>query len=361
MADDSWRAHSFRQNIIAKIDEAIRQSGMNTSKNSLEMENHVFQKAKNREEYLSFVARLILHVREMNKKPGQLSGVPGGQQQQAPGMPDPINALQNLASQGIIQGSRNSMVGMGGPPQANQMRGPGQGNANLLQPINQPQIMMGGGMPGNMGLQVPRVQNMNMPPNAQMPGQMPMQIPNPMGGQMGGQMGGGMQMQGAVVVPGQMGSGGMQMGPGGMQGPMSGSAMGKFHATANAAAKTAQFSKQHAPQPEYDGRRRLHLSQPSSASPALASSSVCSLGMGIMGGPPRAQCLAPSPVGSINTPGQPSQSPMAVDEQAYRDKTLVYFMLLLLQIRQLSIYIDPLRRVIARTNDRADSNDGQAD
>ncbi|ENN79019.1 hypothetical protein YQE_04521, partial [Dendroctonus ponderosae] len=114
------------------------------------MENHVFQKAKNREEYLSFVARLILHVREMNKKPGQLSGVPGGQQQQAPGMPDPINALQNLAS----QGSRNSMVGMGGPPQANQMRGPGQGNANLLQPINQPQIMMGGGMPGNMGLQV---------------------------------------------------------------------------------------------------------------------------------------------------------------------------------------------------------------
>uniref|UniRef100_A0AAR5P856 Mediator of RNA polymerase II transcription subunit 15 n=1 Tax=Dendroctonus ponderosae TaxID=77166 RepID=A0AAR5P856_DENPD len=367
MADDSWRAHSFRQNIIAKIDEAIRQSGMNTSKNSLEMENHVFQKAKNREEYLSFVARLILHVREMNKKPGQLSGVPGGQQQQAPGMPDPINALQNLAS----QGSRNSMVGMGGPPQANQMRGPGQGNANLLQPINQPQIMMGGGMPGNMGLQVPRVQNMNMPPNAQMPGQMPMQIPNPMGGQMGGQMGGGMQMQGAVVVPSQMGTGGMQMGPGGMQGPMSGSAMGSMQQQMQQQkppnsqnsmllnpnmmggggyvrqSGPGQIFAQSPLQPSAQSPAGGNLSQPSSASPALASSSVCSLGMGIMGGPPRAQCLAPSPVGSINTPGQPSQSPMAVDEQAYRDK-----------IRQLSIYIDPLRRVIARTNDRADSNDG---
>ncbi|KAH1026927.1 hypothetical protein HUJ05_000517 [Dendroctonus ponderosae] len=382
MADDSWRAHSFRQNIIAKIDEAIRQSGMNTSKNSLEMENHVFQKAKNREEYLSFVARLILHVREMNKKPGQLSGVPGGQQQQAPGMPDPINALQNLAS----QGSRNSMVGMGGPPQANQMRGPGQGNANLLQPINQPQIMMGGGMPGNMGLQVPRVQNMNMPPNAQMPGQMPMQIPNPMGGQMGGQMGGGMQNRFEQLCFADAGR-------------CSGSRPNGFRWDANGARRNAgtherirygqvcdfgsmqqQMQQQKPPnsqnsmllnpnmmggggyvrqsgpgqifaqsplQPSAQSPAGGNLSQPSSASPALASSSVCSLGMGIMGGPPRAQCLAPSPVGSINTPGQPSQSPMAVDEQAYRDK-----------IRQLSIYIDPLRRVIARTNDRADSNDG---
>lgn len=31
-----------------------------------------------------------------------MNGVPGGQQQQPPGMPDPINALQNLASQGKI-------------------------------------------------------------------------------------------------------------------------------------------------------------------------------------------------------------------------------------------------------------------
>lgn len=93
---EEWRTQSFRQSVIARIDEAIRQYGMNTSRNSIEMENHVYMKAKTREEYLGFVARLILHVREMNsKKTGMQAGQP-----QAGGMPDPINALQNLASQG---------------------------------------------------------------------------------------------------------------------------------------------------------------------------------------------------------------------------------------------------------------------
>lgn len=48
-------------------DDAVARSGMPTSKNSMEMENHVFQKAKTKEEYLAFVARLILHIREMSK------------------------------------------------------------------------------------------------------------------------------------------------------------------------------------------------------------------------------------------------------------------------------------------------------
>nr|CAD7397128.1 unnamed protein product [Timema poppensis] len=64
--ENSWRTTTFRQSVVAKIDEAIQRSGMPTTKNSNEMENHVFQKAKTKEEYLGFVARLILHVREMN-------------------------------------------------------------------------------------------------------------------------------------------------------------------------------------------------------------------------------------------------------------------------------------------------------
>lgn len=40
---------------------------MTSSKNGIEMENHVFHKARNKDEYLGFVARLILHVREMSK------------------------------------------------------------------------------------------------------------------------------------------------------------------------------------------------------------------------------------------------------------------------------------------------------
>jgi len=72
--DDIWRTSSFRHNVVNKMyvhncitvndctfvisikilyicissDEAIAQSGMPTSKNSLEMENHVFLKAKSK-------------------------------------------------------------------------------------------------------------------------------------------------------------------------------------------------------------------------------------------------------------------------------------------------------------------------
>ncbi|GAB1861067.1 hypothetical protein CAJAP_02146 [Camponotus japonicus] len=67
IADDSWKTQSFRQSVIAKIDEAM--SGMSTTKNSTEMENHVFQKTKgSKEEYLWQIARLILHFREMTRR-----------------------------------------------------------------------------------------------------------------------------------------------------------------------------------------------------------------------------------------------------------------------------------------------------
>ncbi|KAK0179539.1 hypothetical protein PV327_005282 [Microctonus hyperodae] len=65
--DPSWRTQAFRQSVIAKIDEAIQKSGMPTSKNSVDMESHVYQKAKTKEEYLGFVARLILHVRDLSE------------------------------------------------------------------------------------------------------------------------------------------------------------------------------------------------------------------------------------------------------------------------------------------------------
>ena len=48
-------------------EEVIQRSGMQVARNSSEMENHVFLKAKTREEYMNMVAKLILHVREMCK------------------------------------------------------------------------------------------------------------------------------------------------------------------------------------------------------------------------------------------------------------------------------------------------------
>ncbi|WP_289490184.1 hypothetical protein, partial [Klebsiella pneumoniae] len=54
------------------------------SKSSKDMESHVFLKAKTRDEYLSLVARLIIHFRDIHNKKSQAS------------VSDPMNALQSL-------------------------------------------------------------------------------------------------------------------------------------------------------------------------------------------------------------------------------------------------------------------------
>lgn len=82
------------------------------------------------------------------------------------------------------------------------------------------------------------------------------------------------------------------------------------------------------------------LSNQMVASPALVPSPSPQVGM--IG--QRSVGMAPSPSGSLNTPGQaqPAPSPLQ-DEQAYREK-----------VRQLSKYIEPLRKMIARMG-----NDGE--
>lgn len=80
-----------------------------------------------------------------------------GQQQGGPGMPDPINALQNLASQGTRNPIMNGMRGQ------TQMGGPQQPSAtNLIQTLNRggpgcQQMML-----GNMPMQVLNMLVINM-------------------------------------------------------------------------------------------------------------------------------------------------------------------------------------------------------
>ncbi|XP_067212254.1 mediator of RNA polymerase II transcription subunit 15-like [Linepithema humile] len=110
-SDDSWKTQNFRQNVITKIDEAIQMPGMPTTMKSVEMENYIFQNAKSKEEYFGFIARLILHVREINSKKGRTGNTPGTAGTNN-GMPDPIGAPQTLARQGT---GNDQMMGMGGP------------------------------------------------------------------------------------------------------------------------------------------------------------------------------------------------------------------------------------------------------
>ncbi|XP_055642457.1 mediator of RNA polymerase II transcription subunit 15 [Toxorhynchites rutilus septentrionalis] len=226
--DNSWKTSSFRQSVVNKINEAIQQSGMASNKNGLEMENHVFQKARNKDEYLGYVARLILHVREMNSKNKNQQNAAGGNQDggnpnQQGGMPDPINALQTLASQGSRPQMMGGQMGPGGP-MGGQM---GTGNAsNLLQTLNRPQMPMTGGMAGMQGGN--RVGGMGGPNQmgGMMPGQMqPGQAGMPgMPNQMGGVMGPGGMSGGKIVGMGNQGQMG-QMNPMQMQGQMSGGGM----------------------------------------------------------------------------------------------------------------------------------------
>uniref|UniRef100_A0A6M2D9P7 Mediator of RNA polymerase II transcription subunit 15 n=1 Tax=Rhipicephalus microplus TaxID=6941 RepID=A0A6M2D9P7_RHIMP len=57
-------------------EEAIRQAANPPFRSATEMENHVFQKARSKDEYLSYVARLIIHVREMSAKRDKASANP---------------------------------------------------------------------------------------------------------------------------------------------------------------------------------------------------------------------------------------------------------------------------------------------
>lgn len=243
------------------------------------MENHVFMKAKTREEYMNMVAKLILHVREMSPKQNQ--GAPNmqgpnqnqqgpnaqvqmqgqGQQSNQPGaQQDPINALQTLAS----QGTRNQMMNMGpqgqmqqqglmGPNQMGGMQAqmqqgpivsqgaPAQAASNLLQTLNQrpqmnmqlqqklagPMGMVGGQgqMGSSMGMSHMNPMGSQLQNQLQAPGMQPQMMPNmSMPNTMPVSMSGSNNMVGQMPCN-QVGMGG-HMAPNNMQAQMSGQMVG---------------------------------------------------------------------------------------------------------------------------------------
>ncbi|CAD6999011.1 unnamed protein product [Ceratitis capitata] len=149
--------------------------------NAAVMENHIFKKSRNKEEYMAWLLSYscIFKIWHKVRKPTQPPPQQNAEMNQQNMMPDPLNALQTLAS----QGNRNAQ--MPGGPNPNQM-GPGGPVAasNLLQTLNQQRP----------GQQMQQMQGIR--------GQMPMGAgPNQqMMQQMGGNMGGGMQMNVLVVV-----------------------------------------------------------------------------------------------------------------------------------------------------------------
>ncbi|XP_065202466.1 mediator of RNA polymerase II transcription subunit 15-like [Planococcus citri] len=404
--ENSWRTPAFRSNVVQKIEEAIQKSGMPTSKTSGEMENHVYLKANTKDEYLSFVARLILHVREMNsnKRGGQMVGQP--QQPVGPPTQDPMNALRAMAH----QGGNNQMMNLI-PQQGNQQ----MHATSLLQTLNQrpslqanrvgmqPGVMgqmgpmgpviqgqiPGGPMPNQVNISMANQMNTSvnspvanvtitgpgqmvnansmsgpmagaggMPNQMAMSGQMGNSMSGPLPGQMGNVMNSPMGQQvpspmpngmapGQMNVPGQMNhlGGPRKMVPDGMMMPGQGNVPNVAYIQSRCPVPN-QFIRQNTPppQPSPVGMNPVGGMVPSPAlvpSPNTAQMPTPSGMVNTMmrqSGPG----MAPSPNSNINlnTPGnlsQPTPSPCSNDEQAYRDK-----------VKQLSRYIEPLRKMISR-------------
>uniref|UniRef100_K7FCX9 Mediator of RNA polymerase II transcription subunit 15 n=1 Tax=Pelodiscus sinensis TaxID=13735 RepID=K7FCX9_PELSI len=113
-------------------DEAMRKAGVAHNKSSKDMESHVFMKAKTREEYLSLVARLIIHFRDILNKKSQAS------------VSDPMNALQNLTG-----GPPAGAAGMG---MASRAPGAPMGGLSGLGPMGQQMSLPGQQPPGTSGM-----------------------------------------------------------------------------------------------------------------------------------------------------------------------------------------------------------------
>lgn len=91
--EDTWKSSTFRQSVVSKLEELIQRAGVQVARNSSEIENHVFLKAKTREEYMNMVAKLVVYVRELSKVQAQQGQPQQGPNNQGGLIPDPINDL----------------------------------------------------------------------------------------------------------------------------------------------------------------------------------------------------------------------------------------------------------------------------
>ncbi|XP_031573881.1 mediator of RNA polymerase II transcription subunit 15-like [Actinia tenebrosa] len=66
---EDWRSPHFRQKVTSQIDDALRKSGnpQMMTRNAADIERDVFSKAKSRDEYMCYVARVLVFARDVGK------------------------------------------------------------------------------------------------------------------------------------------------------------------------------------------------------------------------------------------------------------------------------------------------------
>lgn len=99
-SNGDWRSAAFRQKVIFNIDEALKKSGTNSiqkERNAQDIEQHIFDKAVTRDNYMTIVARIILAL-----SPGQNKGQPM-QQNTSGGIMDPNMQPSPLSQEVLIK------------------------------------------------------------------------------------------------------------------------------------------------------------------------------------------------------------------------------------------------------------------
>ncbi|XP_068216486.1 mediator of RNA polymerase II transcription subunit 15-like [Palaemon carinicauda] len=362
MAED-WKTWPFRQQMIQQLDDLIRQIPQSHLHNAQNLELQVFQRSQKREEYVQYITRVSMYLRDMSTNNNQPNNNPHSQPVLlAPGpnsqMAGPGTHMGGTVTQ--MAGPTGGMAGSVGPgpgqmitnagsvvtgQNANMMAGqqPMHGNPRMGQPmpsnIQNKTGDMSNWAENNRRMSMQQLAGNKKPPNITInqlnqPGKM-----NPMPMSIPGQGGPTCQMG---QVPNQMMSnvgratGTMQPrvpSPGFMAGVTVMPRQGTPSASASPVPSLSAQSSQ--PSPAFISPSPSSMSS-MVPSPVGSNSGGMGRGTGHMG--------APSPSGMLNTPGQPQQPSPAQcvansqgEDVAYREK-----------VRELSKYIEPLRRVIER-------------
>ncbi|XP_076028620.1 mediator of RNA polymerase II transcription subunit 15-like [Oratosquilla oratoria] len=335
---EDWKTLAFRQKVVHEIEEKLKLASAGIQQNAQELENQIFQKAKKREEYVQHISQLLMRLKEVaaqshnaNHPAPQINAILAGQNGPAnnPGGPSgPGGSGPGNNSGPMMTGQGNMGGGMAIGPrmvaQPGMQTGMGnQGNdlmsgyirqrlsENQIRNLNQKQVMT----------------NMNTiagPTNQMGPmGQGTNQMANQMGPMANQMVRSGTGMQPNVPSPGFPNQGVARMNTPSSTNASPAPAMGMCHV--NNMSGPGQVS------PVFIA--------PSPSSTMVHSPAGCGIvrSSGMIG--------APSPGGGmINTPGQPgNQQPSPagagtqVDDRAYIEK-----------VRQLSRYVEPLRRMIQR-------------
>lgn len=356
--DNSWRAPAFRQKVLAQIEDAVKRSG-NPSimmKNPSEMENQVYTKANSKVQYLSYVARLLVYIRDIR---------PQGQQQPQPAnmasqptvraqFPTPQINKQSTLNSVAVQGATQQLQ-MQQMQQAVQRPGGGLSQSAMQMPIfsgltqqqilsqhlqPQPQAQRQQPMPQQHQMQNPNMlaqASLGVSPQSQSGHQQMTQSLNVTANQVASSM----AVQQQAVLPAQQGKHPVQV---------------RMQPAPSPAASTMTSTSMRAPTPS-SVQHSTHTSQvtvapspaPIAPSPAMHPSPSP---QHVVAASPAASTSVPTPsTMSVHSPasvlnpgsvGAPAASPASLnpaEEQAYLDK-----------LQELQPYVEPLSRMIAKMN-----------